>query len=650
MSIDKYLKQINLTDYYITKNICSLIERKDSKIFILNNMFLLGYNNKNFKNSLEILFENRKYIIIKELINYNYNILDYKNTNENNLLMMIILDDYFYNNINEIINNLPIDFLLKIITDKNIKNENFITIILNLINNNINFINFEDTNFIKIINIIKSIYALDKDDYIKLITYICRIINNEKIILYIFQFLEIKNIEINYDEYHLSSVDYLIIKNYFQALNYLIENSSYINFLNLDDNLLLKLFNENTILNSEYILNIIFGILKISNLDKIKNKWNQNILFLILKLQPINIEILIKYINYFDIYEDDVYGESIFKIIKKVYNKKEFNYIINKYNKKLPKIDDSINIKKLLIKSSTGIINNDLLSIMLFILLFLKKYKIFKIPFYKQNLEYSNKQSILIQSSISDQFINSIIKTFFISFNSFLPLNIVWINKYNYYLDDNLLPWLKNNLDTKIIYIKLTINILNNQTTKHANIIIIDNKNKIVERFEPYGEYNYYNSEDLNIIIKEKLALPLEYKFIFVQPYPGFQSRSEESNKFNRTNTDPLGYCVSWCFLYLEIKIILMEKNLVINAIDLINYYIINKFRKDFKLNIIKNKNLYLTFIRYYSKKLDNEKNTLITNLGLNPIIYYYNNIEKKNLTIIIDKINKSLSQILKIE
>ena len=91
MSIDKYLEQVDLIDYYITKNICKLIKDKNENKFIKSNLFLLSYNNKNKKNSLKLLLENNDYNIIKELIDYNSVILDYKTGTETNLLMMIIM-------------------------------------------------------------------------------------------------------------------------------------------------------------------------------------------------------------------------------------------------------------------------------------------------------------------------------------------------------------------------------------------------------------------------------------------------------------------------------------------------------------------------------------------------------------------------------
>jgi len=132
--INKYLEQVDLIEYNITKNICKLIKNKNDKKIIYNNIFLLGINNKNNKTSLEILLENNEYDEIIELINYDYKILDYKNKNEINFLTRLLEHDYFYSRINNIINKIEDEFKLKIFTDNNVNKDNFIDKIISIIN------------------------------------------------------------------------------------------------------------------------------------------------------------------------------------------------------------------------------------------------------------------------------------------------------------------------------------------------------------------------------------------------------------------------------------------------------------------------------------------------------------------------------------
>ena len=182
---------------------------------------------------------------------------------------------------------------------------------------------------------------------------------------------------------------------------------------------------------------------------------------------------------------------------------------------------------------------------------------------------------------------------------------------------------------------------------RHANVIFIDNVNKIIERFEPYGEINYSNSQDINAMITKRLAEPLGYKFKFIQPYPGFQSRSDEFNKFNKVYGDPSGFCLAWCLLYVETKMLLDKvnnKNPILNPIDSVNNYIIHKFKKDFPDLEKDNKyNLYMIFIRYYAKKLDTEKNNLLKKLDIDPVLLYNADISQDKYKIILKKINLEL-------
>ena len=60
LTIDKCMEQIDMTDYYITKNILKIVSNKKNFEFIKSNIFLLSINNKNNKNALIILLENGK--------------------------------------------------------------------------------------------------------------------------------------------------------------------------------------------------------------------------------------------------------------------------------------------------------------------------------------------------------------------------------------------------------------------------------------------------------------------------------------------------------------------------------------------------------------------------------------------------------------
>jgi hypothetical protein len=170
---------------------------------------------------------------------------------------------------------------------------------------------------------------------------------------------------------------------------------------------------------------------------------------------------------------------------------------------------------------------------------------------------------------------------------------------------------------------------MDNISIRHSNVIIIDNNNKTIERFEPYGEMIFTNSVDINNMIQTQIAIPLGYKFVFIQPYPGFQSRSDEFAKYNQNYGDPAGFCLAWSFVYIDIKMELFKNKININTIDFINWYIINKFSLDFNINPNINKtNKYILFIRFYARYLDLKKNELLKKFGLDPSLSYQNDLD----------------------
>ncbi len=151
-------------------------------------------------------------------------------------------------------------------------------------------------------------------------------------------------------------------------------------------------------------------------------------------------------------------------------------------------------------------------------------------------------------------------------------------------------------------------------------------------------------------MITERIAKTLNYEFVFVQPYPGFQTRSDEFNKLNKVYGDPGGYCLAWCLLYIETKMLIdiemssnknHDKNINTNPIDCINYYIINEFKKDFpELAKDNQNNIYMEFIRFYAKKLDTEKNKLLKSMGIDPAILYNIDIIHDKYKNVINKLN----------
>lgn len=655
LTIDKCMEQVDMIDYYITKNIIKIISNKINLNFLKSNIFLLAINNKNNKNSLIILLEKGKYKQIKKFIEYDTNILNFKNIYENNLFKLLLGYDYFYDLINNSIKNLERTFIIEIITHKNNLNHCFIDSLIILLNSNeyIYYKNDDSKKKIlnKLIEISLNIYLLDAEKYTFLVTKLSKTISNQNYLMEILKKFNINNFDIYPDSNLYLCIDYLVLNEYFEVLIYLLDKINYIEFTNIDDNIIFKLC-ENSNIDDKIKSTIIIKILNKSNIAKFKNNKNQTIFYWLITKYNIDMKILIKFIDHINIYEQDIYGKTIFDLISEKNDKKNTNLLKKYFSNQLVNIDlfkniyTKINIKNKLIKSDIGVFTSNIIHNMLYTIYILDINKnILKIPSFSYNYNEINKQLELINISNNEKSLTSFIKSFFINFTNYCPHLIIWKNKHNFWIEPNLLDYLKKNKASKFIYIKLSVYLMDNLSSKHSNVIMIDNINEIVERFEPYGEMIFANTVDINNMIQTQIASYLGYKFVFVQPYPGFQSRSDEFAKYNKNYGDPNGFCLAWSYLYIDIKMELFKNNININPIDFINWYIINKFDKDFNIDYNINKtNKYILFIRFYAKYLDTKKNLIIKNFGLDPSLSYQNDLDSNYQNKLIQSINDKLN------
>jgi len=659
LTIDTCMEQVDMIDYYITKNILKIISNKKNYDFIKNNIFLLAINNKNNKNPLIILLENKKFKEIEKLINYNEQILNFKNIYENNLFKLLLSYDYFYDLILNKIINLDRTFIIKLITQPNNSNVNFIDNLITILNSNDYIFYLDDNdNKKKILNktiyIAHNIYLLDAEKYTMLITKLCKNILNQDYLFYILKKMSIDNFDVYPDSNLYLCIDYLILNEQYNVLIYLLDKINYIEFTNIDDNVIFGLC-ENPNVDIEIKSEIIIKILYKSNITKFKNNKNQNIFYWLISEYNLDIDIIIKFIDFINIYEQDIFGQTLLDFIKYKYPKEKVNKIIKIFPKQL--VDNSffekkykkINIKNKLIKSDIGIFTSNIIHNMLYTIYILKSHKnIISIPYFILSNNQLNQYEEFIEISNNDKSLVGYTKLYFLNYNKYLPHLIMWKNKYNFWIDPNLIESINKNINKNFIYIKLSIYLMDNTSIRHSNVIIVDNTNKTVERFEPYGEMIFTNSVDINNMIQTYIAIPLGYKFIFIQPYPGFQSRSDEFAKFNKNYGDPAGFCLAWSFVYIDIKMELFKNKINVNPIDFINWYIINKFSLDFNIDPNINKtNKYILFIRFYARYLDLKKNEIIKEFGLEPSLSYQNDLDINYQNKLVKYTNDELDSIL---
>ena len=81
-------------------------------------------------------------------------------------------------------------------------------------------------------------------------------------------------------------------------------------------------------------------------------------------------------------------------------------------------------------------------------------------------------------------------------------------------------------------------------------------KKNIVIRFEPYGNINVDDMDSFDKILYDKLnKVFININFISAKEYCpdlSFQSYSGEENSSFIKLGDPLGYCLAWCYWFLE--------------------------------------------------------------------------------------------------
>jgi ankyrin repeat protein len=183
----------------------------------------------------------------------------------------------------------------------------------------------------------------------------------------------------------------------------------------------------------------------------------------------------------------------------------------------------------------------------------------------------------------------------------FSNIEIIWVYQKIIY-PTNFDSILKNKLNNDYEFIILPLGI-DTPVGSHANMIIIDNLNKTIERFEPNGSEEpnglKYNETLLDDILINKFKLLLDgYKYMRPKDYlpiAGFQLL-EITEKYKCTKIgDPNGFCAVWCvwWSFMRIKHTkIKQKDLALELIRVIKFKNI-KFK-----NLIRNFSNRITTLR----------------------------------------------------
>jgi hypothetical protein len=170
------------------------------------------------------------------------------------------------------------------------------------------------------------------------------------------------------------------------------------------------------------------------------------------------------------------------------------------------------------------------------------------------------------------------------------------------------------------------------KTDQHANIFVYDNVTNTLERFDPNGKSDSscygVDSQDssmtssagksqIDIRFLQFFESGLVKKINYVEP----TENSLLNIMTDRVDGDPLGFCLSWCFWYANLRIMNVNKD----RDDLLNKFTIEYSKEHDKKN----------FIRSFSDSIENLKNFCVNRFGstnlVDCVVFYSNIILKRS-------------------
>lgn len=174
----------------------------------------------------------------------------------------------------------------------------------------------------------------------------------------------------------------------------------------------------------------------------------------------------------------------------------------------------------------------------------------------------------------------------------------------------------------------------------HFNALLFDNKNKTIERFEPYSffsEKKYFNiSSKFDKAFSKILKKYLDFNYILPTnfcPNKGFQQKEENSllNSINiktignyQLKNDPGGFCGAWSLYFLNLRVSNPNSNP-------------NELLTNIYKYLDSDKHSFRTFIRNYSNFITKERTNLLKKYNMNSNNDLHRLLEDK-FSILIDR------------
>ena len=205
-------------------------------------------------------------------------------------------------------------------------------------------------------------------------------------------------------------------------------------------------------------------------------------------------------------------------------------------------------------------------------------------------------------------------------YNNF-PFFILYKDEKNYFIHPMLNTLIKNAYNEKkydFATVFVSVDLTNrDQDLLHANVIIYNFLNKTIEYFEPYG--NNGKSGNIHEILKEELTWNTGFSYLEpsdYMPVASFQFLAFENNEYELKPGDFGGYCMAWCFWYLEHRLLnpTVKPNILVQKL-------VNKILKG-KYNLVE-------YIRNYANSFYENHVSVMKKLGIKK--ERITNLSKKN-------------------
>ena len=117
-----------------------------------------------------------------------------------------------------------------------------------------------------------------------------------------------------------------------------------------------------------------------------------------------------------------------------------------------------------------------------------------------------------------------------------------------------------------------------------------------------------------------------------------FQAISNDSVIDVKKTGDPLGYCLAWCLWYIELKL---------NNTSLSENELIEQAAEKIYVTYCNSNSPYIDFIRDYSRKLNDEKDKLFEEFGIDPNNFYNIAYDNNDLNMITEGVTHIIEKFI---